>query len=275
MGKTEEGHIKRPMNAFMVWSRGKRRQMAQINPRMHNSEISKRLGAEWKMMTQEEKEPFIAEAKRLQAVHIQEHPDYKYKPKRRKNKSLLKKDVAMYSPYSTHLMAVDKYSASQLQQSMVHSGSLSTDQLYSKLNNGPPFHPSQGYPVIYPSVTSGSNPHVSSRHIFSSGIDSHSFRTSEMMSRGVYGGQGYPSSVSSSIQPRLSPLLEDHPRSGNAPSCTVSSPLSSPDPMNKPGYSSTDLNSQRAVWQSQHQQELSRPVAYVPIPSMKLSMPMR
>lgn len=99
--KHPPNHVKRPMNAFMVWSQMERRSIVAKTPDMHNAEISKQLGRRWKLLTDDQKFPYRLEAQRLKQLHRQEYPNYKYRPKKKSSKTLVNanalKGVAMKS----------------------------------------------------------------------------------------------------------------------------------------------------------------------------------
>ena len=87
--KHKLNHIKRPMNAFMVWSQLERRKIVEMTPDKHNAEISKELGRRWKLLSEDLRQPYIIEAERLKDLHAKEYPDYKYKPRKKVTQTLL------------------------------------------------------------------------------------------------------------------------------------------------------------------------------------------
>ena len=104
--KHKLNHIKRPMNAFMVWSQLERRKIIGVTPDKHNAEISKELGRRWKLLPDAKRKPYIEEAERLRVLHQREFPDYKYKPKKK-----LKVSAPPHPPQSQSLRVAGAASA--------------------------------------------------------------------------------------------------------------------------------------------------------------------
>lgn len=92
----EDGsEVKRPMNSFLLWAKVMRKKYAKENPTMHNAEISKLLGKVWNSMTTNEKRPYVERAEKLRVIHMRDHPNYRYAPRKKKDR---KQAQRMISP---------------------------------------------------------------------------------------------------------------------------------------------------------------------------------
>ncbi|KAM9289513.1 transcription factor SOX-30 [Morus bassanus] len=105
--KDKSGHVKRPMNAFMVWARIHRPALAKANPAANNAEISVQLGLEWSKLTEEQKQPYYDEALKIKRRHREEFPGWVYQPRQGKRKRFPLPVSAVFSGASQSIIATN------------------------------------------------------------------------------------------------------------------------------------------------------------------------
>lgn len=76
-------NVKRDTSAFLIWSRVKRHEVTLTHPDLSEDEISMMQRVLWKLVPDEDKIPFVDEAKRLNEQHI---PDKKTRDQRRSSR---------------------------------------------------------------------------------------------------------------------------------------------------------------------------------------------
>jgi len=76
--KTKQHHIRRPMNAFMIFSKRHRAIVHQKHPNSDNRTVSKILGEWWYSLDKKEKEQYHNMAHQVKEAHFKEHPDWKW-----------------------------------------------------------------------------------------------------------------------------------------------------------------------------------------------------
>ncbi|NXL00394.1 SOX30 factor, partial [Mesembrinibis cayennensis] len=105
--KDKSGHVKRPMNAFMVWARIHRPALAKANPAANNAEISVQLGLEWSKLTEEQKQPYYDEAQKIKQRHQEEFPGWVYQPRPGKRKRFPLPVSAVFSGTSQSIITTN------------------------------------------------------------------------------------------------------------------------------------------------------------------------
>lgn len=106
-----------------MWSQIERRKIIAKTPDIHNAEISKQLGKRWKALSNSEKQQYRDESQRLRALHQQQYPDYKYKPKKKSgHESVMAGHVKRLSQAKMAKATTKKTYTKKLTSSIVSTG---------------------------------------------------------------------------------------------------------------------------------------------------------
>ncbi|XP_017798537.1 PREDICTED: transcription factor SOX-9-like [Habropoda laboriosa] len=159
-GDKRATHVKRPMNAFMVWAQAARKILADQYPQLHNAELSKTLGKLWRVLSDTEKKPFIEQADLLRVIHKREHPDYKYQPRRRKQNGPSGREA---SPSRSQSNVTFNVSRSLKQEDASPRGGPNSPQ--SGVSSSPPTTPNQGLCPLTPPATPRGQQHYAANQV--------------------------------------------------------------------------------------------------------------
>ncbi|XP_040900073.1 protein capicua homolog isoform X3 [Toxotes jaculatrix] len=143
-GKREKDHIRRPMNAFMIFSKRHRALVHQRHPNQDNRTVSKILGEWWYALGPKEKQKYHDLAFQVKEAHFKAHPDWKWCNKDRKKSSSEGrgvpggKDIRERSmsestePHSVELKGVGPGLASERSTGEGHVGQLTRPRAFSQ-----------------------------------------------------------------------------------------------------------------------------------------------
>lgn len=85
--ETGKVHVRRPMNAFMIFSQRERPLIHQQYPNCDNRAVSKMLGERWYSLSKPDKADFHKLATKLKQEHFAANPDWKWRNKLEKQKT--------------------------------------------------------------------------------------------------------------------------------------------------------------------------------------------
>ncbi|XP_070203504.1 protein capicua homolog [Littorina saxatilis] len=85
----DKDHIRRPMNAFMIFSKRHRAMVHQRHPNQDNRTVSKILGEWWYALEPKQKQLYYDLASKVKEAHFKAHPDWKWCSKDRKRSSTI------------------------------------------------------------------------------------------------------------------------------------------------------------------------------------------